>query len=353
MAKREFDTKIVKSMKSAAADSFAENIKMIDIEKLVPHKGNFYSMTDIELLADDIERQGLKNNLVVCDSGDGYYTVISGHRRRQAIIMLINDGRINSRFVPCYINPAKTADEEMQDLIMLNATSRVISDAEMIKQYEHLKAILEKKKANGESVRVREKIAEILNISNGKVAMIEAVVNNSETKKAVESGGTSIYKANAQLKKEKSEPLSTLTTEKNPSEPLSTLTTEKNPSEPLSTLTTEKAPPEPLSTLTTKKAPPEPLPTLATEKTPPEPLSTLTTEKNPPEPLSTLTTEKAPPDVLSILTTESFPMFSGDIVEAFKNLDLSDYSVTDEEKFEILELLIDEIKKLGKKRRNT
>jgi len=300
MTKRAFDPAIANSMKSAAADSFADNIKMIDIEKLVPHKDNFYSMADIELLADDIERQGLKNNLVVRDGGDGYYTVISGHRRRQALIMLINDGRVKSRFVPCYINPAKTADEEMQDLIMLNATSRVISDGEMIKQYELLKRILETKKANGKNVRIREKIAEILGVSNGKISMIESIVKNSELKEAVESGETSIFKASAELKKEK----------------------------------------------------PDALPTLATGKTPPEPLPTLATEKTPPESLSTLTTEKTPPESLPTLTTESFPMFSGDIVEAFENLDLySDYSVTDEEKFEILEMLIDEIKKLTREKR--
>jgi len=432
MPKRTFDPAITNSMKSAAADSFADNIKMIDIEKLVPHKENFYSMTDIELLADDIERQGLKNNLVVRDCGDGYYTVISGHRRRKALIMLINDGRVKSRFVPCYINPAKTADEEMQDLIMLNATSRVISDSEMIKQYELLKRILETKKANGENVRIREKIAEILGISNGKVAMIEAVVNDSEAKKAVENGDASIFKANAQLKKEKPNPLSTLTTEKEPPESLSTLTTKKSPPASLPTLATEKTPADAPETLTDEEIVKKELARsisregiksriekfLKTKTTntalaaflrkeygytsgsgePPinlftydykgihlkvedkdapdgerrlevtwscaakyiteifkggeKPLPTLATEKEPPASLSTLTTEKTPPESLSTLTTESFPMFSGDIVEAFENLDLySDYAVTDEEKFEILEMLIKEIKKLIREKR--
>jgi len=420
MAKqRTFDPAITNSVKSAAADSFADNIKMIDIEKLVPHKENFYSMTDIELLADDIERQGLKNNLVVREGGDGYYTVISGHRRRQALIMLINDGRVKSRFVPCYINPAKTADEEMQDLIMLNATSRVISDSEMIKQYELLKRILETKKANGENVRIREKIAEILGISNGKVSMIESIVKNSELKEAVESGETSIFKASAQLKKEKPEALPTLATEDDPPDELPMLKDEEIIKKELKrSISREGIKSRIEKFLKTKptntalaaflkkeygykggsgeypiehylydykgihirvadkdaldgerclevtwscaakyiteifKGDEKPLPTLATKKTPTDTLSTLTTEKEPPASLSTLATEKEPPASLSTLTTESFPMFSGDIVEAFENLDLYYYyDISEEDKSGILEMLIDEIKKLIREKR--
>lgn len=213
MAKREFDSSIMGDMKTAVSGSFADNIKMIDISKLSPHKQNFYSMSDIELLAEDIERQGLKENLVVRETDDDFYTVISGHRRRQALITLINDGRVSSRLVPCYINPVKSDDEELQDLIMLNATTRVINDAEMLEQYERLKTIFENKKASGENVRIREAIAEALGVSTGKVAMMEAVAKNPETSKAVKIGETSIYKANSGLKKENSEtPLSTLTT---------------------------------------------------------------------------------------------------------------------------------------------
>jgi ParB family chromosome partitioning protein len=214
MVKREFDSSIVGDMKTAVSGSFADNIKMIDIGKLLPHRENFYSMSDIELLAEDIKRQGLKENLVVRAADDGFYTVISGHRRRQALIELINDGRVSSRLVPCYINPAKSDDEEVQDLIMLNATTRVISDSDMMKQYERLKAIFEAKKANGENIRIRDKIAETLGISNGKVAMIEAVAKNPEASNAVKFGGESIYKANSRLKEktDTDSPLSTLTT---------------------------------------------------------------------------------------------------------------------------------------------
>lgn len=201
MAKREFDLSIATSMKSAAFGSFADNIRMLDIEKLIPHKENFYTLSDIELLAEDIERQGLKENLVVRDDGDGFYTVISGHRRRQAIITLINDGKLSSRLVPCYINQSKSDDDVIQDLIMLNATTRVISDADMLVQYTKLKSIFENKKANSKEPkfgRVREKIAEALGVSTGQVSKMENVVKNAfpEVKKAVADGEMSLSKAN-------------------------------------------------------------------------------------------------------------------------------------------------------------
>lgn len=198
MAKREFDSSIIGDMKSAASGSFADNIKMLDIVKLIPHKENFYSMSDIELLADDIEQQGLKHNFVVRDNGDDSFTVISGHRRRQAIQMLINDGRQESRLVPCYINPPKSEDDELQDLIMLNASSRVINDADLVKQYEKLKAILDRKKADGEKFgRIRDKIAKILNVSSGQVAKIENVVNNAtpEVREALDKGEMKLSEA--------------------------------------------------------------------------------------------------------------------------------------------------------------
>jgi ParB family chromosome partitioning protein len=223
MPKREFAATITNSMKTAVSGSFADNIKMIDIGKLVPHRENFYSLSDVELLADDIERQGLKENLVVRENEDGFYTVISGHRRRQALILLINEKRLSTRLVPCYINPAKSEDEELQDLIMLNASTRIISDSEMLEQYERLKVIFEKKKANGENIRMRDKIAEVLKVSNGQVAKIENVVKNAapEVKKAVADGDMSLSKANEVTKN----PLSQMTTKEPKSESLSQMTT--------------------------------------------------------------------------------------------------------------------------------
>lgn len=61
MAKRKLDLSISEDLKAAAADSFADNVKMLDVSEIMSNKGNFYEMSDLEILADDIERQGLKH----------------------------------------------------------------------------------------------------------------------------------------------------------------------------------------------------------------------------------------------------------------------------------------------------
>ena len=216
MPKRVLDTTITNSIKTVVSGSFADNVVMLNHKNIKAHDENFYSISEIELLADDIERQGLKSNLVVREDihNKGHYVIISGHRRHKAIEMLIEQNRYDSSYVPCLINPAKGDADELQDLIMLNATTRVISDKDMIAQYEKLRAILDSQKATGENIRMRDTIAERLNVSKGKVAMIERVAKDKEAKKSVESGKMSLYKADLKLKDKENHTLTNLSTTK-------------------------------------------------------------------------------------------------------------------------------------------
>ena len=109
MAKRQINSTINANLKAATADSFTDNIEMLDVSEIVPNKDNFYELSDIKPLADDIERQDLKSNLVVAkDGGSGKYLLISGHRRLEAVKLLIKGGRRKSTKVPCYINGEKS-----------------------------------------------------------------------------------------------------------------------------------------------------------------------------------------------------------------------------------------------------
>ena len=151
------DTSIATDIKSAASDSFKDNIKMIEIGKIKESMDNFYSLSDIEILAEDIERQGLKHNLVVVEDSDepDTYFIKSGHRRFTAIKQLVREGKYSSKYVPCLVDGSKTKDENILDLIMLNATTRVMTDSELYKQYEVLKETLERLKADGMKVKGR------------------------------------------------------------------------------------------------------------------------------------------------------------------------------------------------------
>lgn len=200
--KRTIDTSIAADIKSAASDSFKDNIKMIEIETIKTSLDNFYSMSDVDILADDIERQGLKHNLVVVEDKNesGTYLIKSGHRRFAAIQQLVSENRYNSKYVPCLVDGSKTNDENILDLIMLNATTRVMSDSEIYKQYEVLKETLANLKANGDyklKGRMRDKLAEALNVSSAQVGKIENIKHNAveKVREAVANGDMSIATA--------------------------------------------------------------------------------------------------------------------------------------------------------------
>lgn len=209
--KLSMDTSITADIKSASSNSFKDNLQMVEIEKIKPSMDNFYSLSDIEILAEDIERQGLKHNMVVVEDSEnlGTYFIKSGHRRFEAIKLLSKENKYTSKYVPCLVDGTKSKNETILDLIMLNATTRVMTDSELFKQYEILKETLENLKHDGVKVkgRIREKVAETLNISPAQVGKIENIKHNAvpEVISAVESGEITIAIADSIAKLDETE----------------------------------------------------------------------------------------------------------------------------------------------------
>lgn len=210
MKKFSLNSSIGMDMKAASADSFVDNIQMIEFSEIKQNKDNFYTLSELELLADDIERQGLKHNLVVCkDSAGSGYWLISGHRRYSAIKLLIEQQRLKSTLIPCYVDGERSQAEARLNLIMLNATQRKYTDAETMAEYEMLKQTIQQLEDEGKPVkgRIREIIAKTLNVSPAQVGKIENIRNNAidEVHEAVKNGEMSISTANevAKLNPEK------------------------------------------------------------------------------------------------------------------------------------------------------
>lgn len=206
--KLQLDAAITKDMKSAASDSFIDNIEMIEVSDILENDDNFYSLSDIELLADDIEREGLMHNLVVSKTDEGYL-LKSGHRRLAAIKLLIKEKRLKGTKIPCYVSGEKTEAETKFDLIMLNATQRKYSDADVLREYEEIERTFKALEAEGKPLkgRIRDNIAAVLKVSPAQVGKIENIKHNAvaEVEKAVKSGAMSISTANevAKLSDEK------------------------------------------------------------------------------------------------------------------------------------------------------
>ncbi|MDE7194661.1 MAG: ParB/RepB/Spo0J family partition protein [Oscillospiraceae bacterium] len=199
MAKLKLNSAIMDDLKAAASDSFIDSLKMLEVEDIIPNESNFYEMTEIEELAEDIERQGLMSVLVVTED-NGEFHLISGHRRLAAVKLLIGEGRRKSTTVPCYIKSAKSADETQLDLIMLNATQRKYSDSDTMREYEELERIFKAMEQAGKPVKgkIRNNIARVLNVSPAQIGKIDNIKHNAipDVEQAVKSGEMSISTAN-------------------------------------------------------------------------------------------------------------------------------------------------------------
>lgn len=158
-----------------------ERIQYIDLDLIDPDPDNFYLLDGIDDLAENISLVGLLDPLRVRPNG-GRYTVESGHRRRAACLLL-RDGR-NHMFdkgVPCIVTYGEATDNMRRlRLIFANSHTRVLTPPELAKQAEEVTKLLCDLKAQGVDLpgRMREHVAEALNVSASKLARVQAIRNN-------------------------------------------------------------------------------------------------------------------------------------------------------------------------------
>lgn len=197
-----------KNLGAIVANTITDSIKMIDIDELHNSEDNFFDINRIEEFAETILGQGgVKDNLVVRPLDNGY-EIISGHRRRAAVQYLLDNGENISRYLPCLVQNYDDNDDKLLDIVLMNISSRQISDAEMWKSYEIVDKILKNKKSAGEKFgRVRDKLAEYLGVSASQVKKIQNIDNNAiePVKNAIENGKLSIHAADKIASLEKSE----------------------------------------------------------------------------------------------------------------------------------------------------
>jgi len=200
---------MLKNLGAIVANTLTDSIKMIDIDELHNSEDNFFDINRIEEFAETILGQGgVKDNLVVRSLDTGGYEIISGHRRKAAVQYLLDNGENISRYLPCLVQNYDDNDDKLLDIVLLNVSSRQISDSEMWKSYEIVDRILKNKKSAGEKFgRVRDKLAECLGVSPAQVGKMRNVEKNAiePVKEAVSNGEISISTANEISKLNKSE----------------------------------------------------------------------------------------------------------------------------------------------------
>lgn len=161
-----------------------ERVRMqyISAYDLVASEDNFYSITEINELKTAIELAGkVMQNLTVIPLPNGKYKVISGHRRRLAVLSLLEEGKTQYEFVPCGIESADQEEAEIrglrEQLLLIVANSqRVKTDWDKIEEVGRMHELLERlgrtQKLSG---RKREIIAQALHTSSAQIGRIDAI----------------------------------------------------------------------------------------------------------------------------------------------------------------------------------
>jgi len=160
-------------------DTARQQIQYLSLDLLDPDPENFYSLDGLEELAGSIEMLGLQQPLLVRPAKDGRYIVISGHRRRAAI-MLIRDGG-SDQFtdgVPCIVDmsAASAALQELK-LIMANADTRKMSSADQNQQAARIEDLLRQLSDEGFTFpgRLRDWAAKLSGMSRTKLARLKVI----------------------------------------------------------------------------------------------------------------------------------------------------------------------------------
>ena len=149
-------------------DSDTEQIVRLPIDKL-------------DELAGNIELMGLLDPIRVRPC-EGKFMIVSGHRRRAAILLIRDGGSEQFKDgVPCIIEYGE-ASEAMRKLrlIYANANTRQLTSAEQSKQAEEVTRLLYELKKQGVEFpgRMRDHVAQACGVTKSKIARLHAIREN-------------------------------------------------------------------------------------------------------------------------------------------------------------------------------
>ena len=169
-------------------------MRKLMLQELYPNPDNqlVYEVKDIEELADAIEiAGGVLHNLVVAPAdADGRHMIISGERRYRACCLLVDRGERQYSEVNCIIENERDKDLLALMLLLTNSTARQLSDAEKVRQAEHLTAVLKRMQEAGRvEGRIRDIASKMLSTSSGQLARYHAAsrLDAAEQKKVADT----------------------------------------------------------------------------------------------------------------------------------------------------------------------
>lgn len=166
------------------AASSPMEITWVPLQKIDANWKNFYSVDINERdLAESIEVSGLLTPLGVVRKDGGHYKLISGHRRWRALKYLHDtrpDGRERWAEIPCVVYDSP-GDADREELMLIHANAqRIKTPKELATEDRKMTEILVRMKEAGAELpgRMRDRVAEALQVSSTRLARLEAIEKN-------------------------------------------------------------------------------------------------------------------------------------------------------------------------------
>lgn len=182
------DTLNSKSISGGMNITYARfRLQDIPIDKIYSNDKNFYPLTDIEQLANEIKLCGLMENLTVvkdsCERGE--YRLVSGERRWRALTYLVEHGESKFKNVSAKITKFDNQNEEELYLIVANSYRTKDSGTKM-NEVKRMQELLQNAKNNGTSINgydmqqesIRSVMSKLLGMSETKIAELTVVINH-------------------------------------------------------------------------------------------------------------------------------------------------------------------------------
>lgn len=154
-------------------------IRRISVKQILPNEHNFYDTSNIEDLKASVEMFGIIQPLLVKKIDIDQYKVIAGHRRLLSARQLYESGKTEFEYVPCIVEIDPGIIKEKIMLIHTNSTTRELSDGEKLEQLRQLKELfIELKKTHNLPGRIRDLLADTLQVSSSAIGRMETVDKN-------------------------------------------------------------------------------------------------------------------------------------------------------------------------------
>lgn len=164
-------------------DTGREQIEYIRLELIEGDPNNFYQLTDLEQLADNIAMVGLQQpiRLRPVPGQVEKYTIVSGHRRHAAVSLLAKEDPERWHEVACIVEDAAASPALQQlRLIYANSGTRKLTSSELNEQAHQVEKLLYQLKEEGYEFpgRMRDHVAEAVQISKTKLARLKVIRDN-------------------------------------------------------------------------------------------------------------------------------------------------------------------------------